>query len=509
MNKSRRFFLRGSAFLSASALVGTKATAQHEHHQPKQEEQKATTTQANKPASQAAIQSAPGVPVPVHTPDIPKLPYKLENGVKVFHLIAEPVRTEFLPASKWGAARIVDAWGYNGSIPGPTIEVNEGDRVRIIFHNKLPEPTTPHWHGLEVPIEMDGTPAISQPLIMPGETFTYEFTLNQHGTFFYHSHMAMQEMMGMIGFFIIHPRKPHHPRVDKDFGLILQEWAILPNNTIPNTLSMEFNWLTFNGKSGPAATPLIVKQGERVRIRLVNMGMDHHPIHLHGAQFYVTGTEGGRIPESGWYPGNTVLVGVAQARDIEFVAQYTGDWMLHCHLPHHMMNQMVSMVGPMAHMGHGTHTGLGMEEGMGMIRKGNALSEELGPGFGRGMGMAARERETSNLAGQQGAYVCPMHPEVRSNKPGTCPKCGMALAPAQKDNKRVPGYPQDMWMTMDEAVVKPETYGMAPGWTGATMGMMTYVRVLPPDMYEKVMAMVREGRTEPPQKQPEHKHNEK
>jgi len=120
----------------------------------------------------------------------------------------------------------------------------------------------------------------------------------------------------------------------------------LPNITVPNSMNMEFNWLTFNGRSGPATTPLIVRHGERVRIRLINLGMDHHPIHLHGHQFVVTGTEGGRQPESTWGPGNTVLVGVAQSRDIEFVANNPGDWMLHCHLPHHMMNQMSSMVGP-------------------------------------------------------------------------------------------------------------------------------------------------------------------
>jgi FtsP/CotA-like multicopper oxidase with cupredoxin domain len=133
-------------------------------------------------------------------------------------------------------------------MPGPTIEVVEGDRVRIEFHNNLPEGTSMHWHGLE--IEMDGMPAISQPVVEPGGHFTYEFTLQQNGTFFYHSHMAMQEMMGLIGMFIVYPKVPHRPRVDKDFGLILQEWAILPNNTIPNTLSMEFNWLTINGKGG-------------------------------------------------------------------------------------------------------------------------------------------------------------------------------------------------------------------------------------------------------------------
>ena len=190
-------------------------------------------------------------------------------------------------------------------------------------------------------------PGISQPLVNPGESFTYQFTIRQEGTFFYHSHMAMQELAGMLGAVVMHPRVPYRPHCDKDFVIHLQEYAVLPNSTTPDTMMMEFNWLLLNGKAGPTATPLIVRQGDRVRIRFVNMGMDHHPMHLHGHTFYTTGTEGGRIPETAWWPGNTVLVGVAQARDIEFVADNPGDWMLHCHLPHHMMNQMASQVGPM------------------------------------------------------------------------------------------------------------------------------------------------------------------
>jgi manganese oxidase len=521
MDWKRRNFLRGSSLLGAGWLFSRTANAQHEHHQqapPKQD----------KPSSGGGI-------VPVQSPDIEKLPFTVENGVKVFHLTAEVVRRELLPASHMGPARMMNAWGYNGSTPGPTIEVNEGDRVRIIFHNNLPEDTTVHWHGLEIPISMDGTPYISQPMVKPGGMFTYEFTLHQNGTFFYHSHGAMQEMMGMIGLFIIHPKKPNQPRVDKDFGIVLQEWALLPNNDTPNTMAMEFNWLTINGKAAPATTPLLVKQGERVRIRMVNLGMDHHPIHIHGHQFYVTGTEGGRIPETAWFPGNTVLVGVAQARDIEFDAVYPGDWMLHCHLPHHMMNQMVSMVGPMAMShGRGMETGKGMEEGMGVIRQGHALSEDLGPGFGRGMGMTRNEGEVSHAIGRQNGsdqqqpgaapvagqeiYTCPMHPEVRSDKPGKCPKCGMALVRAQahgghaasgsEEKKRTPGYPQDdmMMMPMDEAVAKPENYGLAPGWSASLQGMMNLVRVLPPDKYEEVMKRVREGRVEKPAA-PAHKHD--
>ena len=288
-------------------------------------------------------------PLPVATPDLPVLrPRRIDTGgVKEFHLVAEPVRPEFLPG------RTIDCWGFNGTMPGPTIEVTEGDRVRLVVENRLPELFAMHWHGFEIPIEMDGVPGLTQDPIAPGETFVYEFTLHQHGTFFYHSHMAMQEMMGMIGLFIMHPREPYEPRVQRDFGLIFQEWALLPNSTVPNTMAMEFNWFTINGRAAPAATPLLVRQGERVRIRMVNLGMDHHPVHLHGHTFHTVATEGGRIPRAAWQPGNTVLVGVAQARDVEFEAAQTGDWVLHCHLPHHMMNQMAAMVGPMQ-MRHGT-----------------------------------------------------------------------------------------------------------------------------------------------------------
>jgi hypothetical protein len=417
--------------------------------------------------------------LPVEMPDLPKLPYKLVGGVKEFHLIAEVVRTEFMPG------RVVDAWGYNGSVPGPTIEINQGDRVRVVFDNHLPEMTAIHWHGFEVPVEMDGSVGLGQDPVPPGGRYIYEFTLNQHGTFLYHSHFAMQEMMGMLGMFIMHPKEPYTPAVDRDFGIILQEWALLPNNTVPNTLSMEFNWLTFNGKTAPATTPMLIKQGERVRIRLINLGMDHHPIHLHGAQFAVTGTEAGRIPQQLWYDQNTVLVGVAQARNIEFAAARAGDWMLHCHMPHHMMNQMMSMVGPITHTGHGLHTGAGMQEGMGIMRQGGALAEENGPALGRGIGVAGdRERATSNLvaAGQQ----MPAGHDMSAMKMAGDP---MEMYPKDDpEKKKIPGYPQDMWMPVDEiGADKPENYGLRKGWSGAMMGMMTLVRVLPTDLYDKIM----------------------
>jgi manganese oxidase len=456
MTLRRRSFLTGTIGALTGALGGAWSARADTHD----------TGSAARRSSGAGAPRSPDARVPVTTLDVPKLPYEMGGGVKVFRLVAEPVKTEFVPG------RMIDVWGYNGHSPGPTIEVTEGDRVRILFENRLPEPQTVHWHGLEVPIGMDGVPAISQPLVHPGERFTYEFTLHQNGTFFYHTHMPMAEMIGLIGFFIIHPRQPYRPAVQKDFGVVLQEWAVLPHSTVPNTLSMEFNWLTFNGRAAPAATPMLVKQGERVRIRLINIGMDHHPIHLHGFQFVVTGTESGRIPEALWYKQNTVLVGVAQARDIEFDAVYPGEWMLHCHLPHHMMNAMVSMVGPMAHGSGGVQTGKGMEEGMGVMR-GHALSEENAPGFGRGMGMATAERETSALVGQS-------------------PHRAHGGGHAAGGVKRVPGFPQDMWMPMDDEVAKPETFGLPKDWSAALGGMMTLVRVLPPDKYEEITTLVRE-----------------
>src|SRR5688500_770507 len=294
MESSRRLFLRGLASVAGVAGAQT-AYAQHEGHQTPAPAASPPppATPAPQPRPRAAAPPPPasrtaGV-IPVVTPDVPNMPWRMEDGVKVFDIKVEHVRAEFIPG------RVVDAWGFNGSVPGQTIQANEGDRVRLVVENRLPEGFSMHWHGLEIPVEMDGMPGISQEAIPPGGSFTYEFTLHQNGTFFYHSHMAMQEMMGLIGLFIIHPRQAHAPRVDRDFGIVLQEWAILPNNTIPNSLAMEFNWLTLNGKAGPATTPLLVELGERVRIRLVNLGMDHHPMHIHGHQFYVTGTEGGRI----------------------------------------------------------------------------------------------------------------------------------------------------------------------------------------------------------------------
>jgi FtsP/CotA-like multicopper oxidase with cupredoxin domain len=363
-------------------------------------------------------QRKPGLPpVLVETPDLPSnLPWKMVNEAKEFHLHAQPVKRELLPGN------FMNHWGYNGTMPGPTIQVTEGDRVRIVVHNHLPEPTELHLHGLELPNFMDGVPYLIQDPIKPGGTGVYELTVHQTGTYFYHPHGAMQEAIGMVGLFIIHPKADYTPAVDQDFALITQEFDIVGASDTPDTTSMTFHWLTFNGRCGPYITPLVVRLGNRVRIRILNFSsMDHHPIHMHGHTFWVTGTEGGRIPESAWIPGNNVLVGVAQVREFEFIANNPGDWMMHCHMFHHMMNHMVSGVGP--------------------------GSREL-----------AR----------------PGKEDPRFKVPGFPQETGMMTMMSPADMAKVTG--------------NPRVRGMRPMWPMGVMGLMTVVRVLPPDLYDKVIS---------------------
>jgi FtsP/CotA-like multicopper oxidase with cupredoxin domain len=278
-----------------------------------------------------------GARTPVVTPNGTSLPHRMVGGVKEFHLTAEPVKREFVDGFN------VNCWGYNGVTPGPTIEAFEGDRVRILVTNKLPEGTSVHWHGFILPNGMDGVSGLNQPKIAPGETFAYEFTLKQSGTLMYHPHFdeMVQIALGMHGFFIIHPRESSVRRVDRDFAIFLNEWFIKPGTATPDpTVMLDFNTFTFNSRVFPGTDPLLVRTGDRVRIRIANLSMDSHPIHFHGHKFWVTGTDAGPIPQSAWTPENTVNVPVGAARDVEFIADNPGDWALHCHKSHHVMNQM-------------------------------------------------------------------------------------------------------------------------------------------------------------------------
>jgi len=286
-------------------------------------------------AAPTATGSARGQLPRVVTPNGASLPWTMDGGVKVFHLVAEPVKREFAPGMT------VDCWGYNGSCPGPTIEAFEGDRVRMVVTNKLPERTSVHWHGVLLPNGMDGVAGLNQPHILPGETYAYEFTLRQHGTQLYHPHSdeMVQMALGMMGFFVIHPRGAGG--VDRDFAILLHEWFIQPGTSRPNPAVMtDFNLFTFNARVWPGTAPLVVKTGDRVRLRFGNLSMDSHPIHLHGYRFVQTGTDGGPTPASARLPETTVNVPVGATRDVELVADAPGDWALHCHKSHHTMNAM-------------------------------------------------------------------------------------------------------------------------------------------------------------------------
>ena len=285
----------------------------------------------------------PGKPgedyTPTITPGGATLPFRIVEGAKVFHLVAEEVSHEFAPGLQ------AKCWGYNGRVHGPTIEALEGERVRIYVTNKLTAPTTVHWHGLFLPSGMDGVGGLNQRVINPGETFKYEYTLRQHGTFMYHSHHdeMTQMALGMMGMFVIHPRRPTPAyRVDRDFVILLSEWHVRPGASRPDPNKMnDFNLLTMNAKAFPGTAPLVCQQGDRVRIRFGNLSaMDHHPIHMHGHHFKVVATDGGQIPVSAQLPETTVLVPVGATRDVEFIADAPGDWPLHCHMTHHVMNQM-------------------------------------------------------------------------------------------------------------------------------------------------------------------------
>jgi manganese oxidase len=274
--------------------------------------------------------------VPVVTPNGSTLPWRWEDGHKTFHLIAEPLMREFAPGLR------VNCWGYNGQTPGPTIEAVEGDRVRIYVENRLPEPTSVHWHGVLLPNGMDGVAGLNQRRIEPGETFKYEFQVRQHGTQMYHPHFdeMVQQSMGMMGFLIFHPRRPPR-RIDRDFAIFLNEWFIKPGTSVPDpTVMLDFNVFTFNSRVFPGTAPLLVRLGDRVRIRIANISMDSHPIHVHGHNFRWTASDGGPLPQTAWIPETSINVPPGTTRDVEFIADNPGDWAFHCHKVHHTMNQM-------------------------------------------------------------------------------------------------------------------------------------------------------------------------
>ena len=267
------------------------------------------------------------------------LPFRMNQGVKEFHLIAEPVVREMTPGFE------VNMWGYNGQSPGPTIEVVEGDRVRLFVTNRLPEPTSIHWHGQRLPAGMDGVTGVNQPAIPVGKTFVYEFEARRPGTFMYHPHAdeMVQMAMGMMGFWVTHPKgqHPHIHEVDRDYCFLLNAFDVEPGAKTPNINTMlDFNIWAWNSRVFPGLDPLVARLNDRVRIRVGNLTMTNHPIHVHGIEFEVTGTDGGPVPPTARWPEVTTDIAVGQMRQLEFIADEPGDWAMHCHKSHHTMGAM-------------------------------------------------------------------------------------------------------------------------------------------------------------------------
>ncbi|MET0963897.1 MAG: copper oxidase [Noviherbaspirillum sp.] len=301
-------------------------------------------------ATQAPLPPASGRPYnPVVTLNGWSLPWRMSNNVKEFHLVAEPVVREIAPGMK------ANLWGYNGQSPGPTIEVVEGDRVRIFLTNRLPEHTSIHWHGQRLPNGMDGVTGLTQPGIPSGKTFVYEFIAKRPGTFMYHPHAdeMVQMAMGLMGFWVTHPKDRSFMKVDRDFVFLLGNYDIEPGSYTPRVNTMlDFNLWTINTRVFPGIDSMNVRQGDRVRIRMGNLTMTNHPFHLHGHEFVTTGTDGGWIRPDSRVPEVTMDIGVGQMRAIEFDATDPGDWPFHCHKTHHTMNAMGHKVPTMIGVDH-------------------------------------------------------------------------------------------------------------------------------------------------------------
>ncbi len=270
---------------------------------------------------------------------------RIENGVKVFDLEASVIRWSILPGVE------VEAFAYNKQVPGPTLRVTQGDRVRINVTNRLPESTTVHWHGLDVPNAMDGPAYVTQKPIEPGETFSYEYTVEQSGTYFYHTHdhVDRQQALGLYGALIIDPKNPADAiTADLEYTVQLQEWLKREGLTFPS-MPMDGgfpNFFTINGKSYPATETINMKVGQLLKIRFVGSNTTAiHPIHIHGGPFQVVAVDGATLPQTARYTADTVNVGPGQRFDVLWRALRPGKWLLHCHIPHHTTNNNVEEKG--------------------------------------------------------------------------------------------------------------------------------------------------------------------
>ncbi len=269
----------------------------------------------------------------------------LAGDVKTFNLDVSIINWNILPNQQ------VAAYAFNRQVPGPLIRVTEGDRVRMVVKNNLPDPTTVHWHGLIVPNQFDGPADVTQAPIQPGASFTYEFTVQQRGTYFYHSHKDAdrQQALGMYGALIIDPKiAPSTPAYDLDVPIELQEWTVRQGYTFPS-MPMEGlmpNFFTINGKAYPSTETVNVKVGQKVRFRFIGTNSEAiHPMHIHGGPFTIIETDGNPVPAGAQFEKDTVNVGPGERYDVLWTAREPGKWLLHCHINHHTTNDNVEEQG--------------------------------------------------------------------------------------------------------------------------------------------------------------------
>lgn len=273
--------------------------------------------------------------------------------VREFTLTAAEVDWEFQPGS------VVRAWAYNGTLPGPEIRVRQGDTVRITLVNNLPLGTTLHWHGLNVPPAMDGPAGLNQAPVEPGESFVYEFVATEAGTRWYHSHtdVATQVMLGLYGSFIVEPEDGEAEETDRDYTVVLSEWDLemtpdvatgkAPRGPRDSQLrggELGTDLFLMNGKTHEAIPPIVVAEGESVRIRLINAGTLAHPYHTHGHSFRIVATDGNPVPEGAQLTKDTIWIAPGERYDIVFEANNPGVWMAHCHIENHAANGMMTVI---------------------------------------------------------------------------------------------------------------------------------------------------------------------
>lgn len=329
---TRRKFIQGSAAITAAASAAAVSKVAMAALPEVVSQESPDTMQGLEPSTGRPYK-------PVVTLNGWTLPWRMNKGVKEFHLVAEPVVRQM--SENFNA----HLWGYNGQSPGPTIEVVEGDRVRIYVTNRLPEHTSIHWHGQRLPNGMDGVAGLNQPAIPTGKTFVYEFEAKRPGTFMYHPHAdeMTQMAMGMMGFWVTHPKRKHKliDEVDRDYCFLMNAYDVDPGAYTPKIMTMlDFNLWSWNSRIFPGIAPLVARKNDKVRIRIGNLTMTNHPIHLHGVEFLVTGTDGGPTPKSARQYEVTTDIAVGQMRQIDFIADEEGDWAFHCHKAHHTMNAM-------------------------------------------------------------------------------------------------------------------------------------------------------------------------